>query len=55
MLGLGVVLFAIHNDPWGVVSMPFSSNNVVAKPLIITPWECFNYPTLIYFNASILV
>jgi hypothetical protein len=32
----GVVLFVIHNDHWGVLSMPFFSSNVVAKPLIIT-------------------
>jgi hypothetical protein len=55
MLGFGVVLFAIHDDHWGVLSMPFFSSNVVAKPLIITLWECFNYPTLVYFNTSMLV
>jgi len=55
MLGFGVVLFIVHDDHWGVLSMPFFSSNVVAKPFIITIWGCFNYPTLVYFNTSMLV
>jgi hypothetical protein len=55
MLDFGVALFTIHDDNWGVLSMPFFSRNVVAKPLIIILWGCFNYPTLVYFNTSMLV
>jgi len=53
MLGFGVVLFVIHDDHWGVLSMPFFSSNVVAKPLIITLWGCFNYPNLVYFKPKL--